>query len=55
MKESDTNHPSVLGAAYSTGVTDDDPRLANVKPPFQHQIRAKAKELFLEDELSKQK
>lgn len=44
---------SVLGDGYSTSVTADDPRLQNLTPPYEHQIRAQAKELFLEDEVSK--
>ncbi|RSH86241.1 uncharacterized protein EHS24_004479 [Apiotrichum porosum] len=44
---------AVLGAGYAVGVTPDDPRLADLKPPYEHQIRAKAKELFVEDEVSK--
>lgn len=47
------NSYSVLGAGYAVGVTPDDPRLADLKPPYEHQIRAKAKELFVEDEVSK--
>ncbi|WOO85696.1 J domain-containing protein spf31 [Vanrija pseudolonga] len=46
---------SVLGAGYSLGVTTDDPRLANLTPSFEAQIRTQAKELFVEDELSKRR
>ncbi|KAL1405161.1 DnaJ subfamily C member 8 [Vanrija albida] len=46
---------SVLGTGYSLGVTNDDIRLVNLKPPFEAQIRTQAKELFVEDELSKRR
>lgn len=36
-------------------VTDSDPRLANLKPPYDVQIRAKAKEILIEDELARRR
>ncbi|GFZ43323.1 hypothetical protein JCM24511_01043 [Saitozyma sp. JCM 24511] len=46
---------SILGTGYSTGIADTDPRLANLTPPFDLQIRAKAKEVLIEDELSRRR
>jgi hypothetical protein len=44
-----------LGTGFSTSIPDTDPRLANLKPPLDLQIRAKAKEVLIEDELSRRR
>ncbi|CAK9782223.1 unnamed protein product [Cutaneotrichosporon oleaginosum] len=36
-----------LGSGYSTKVEDDDPRVTGMSPPFQVQLRIKAKRLIL--------
>ena len=46
---------SLLGEAYSTTIQDSDPRLQNLKPPFEIQIRSKAKEVLVEDELARRR
>ncbi|RSH92735.1 hypothetical protein EHS25_008181 [Saitozyma podzolica] len=46
---------SILGTGYSIGIADTDPRLANLTPSFDLQIRAKAKEVLIEDELSRRR
>ncbi|KAK1927936.1 hypothetical protein DB88DRAFT_58337 [Papiliotrema laurentii] len=46
---------SILGAGYSTGIPDTDPRLQNLSPSYDSRIRAKAKEIFVEEELNKRR
>ncbi|ORX34103.1 hypothetical protein BD324DRAFT_636625 [Kockovaella imperatae] len=46
---------SVLGSGYSTNIADTDPRITSLRPPLDAQIRAKAKEVFVEDELAKRR
>ncbi|ORY28591.1 DnaJ domain-containing protein [Naematelia encephala] len=46
---------SLLGAGYSTSIPDDDPRLINLKPSLDVQIKTKAKEILIEDELTKRR
>ncbi|TDL25789.1 DnaJ-domain-containing protein [Rickenella mellea] len=38
-----------------SSVKDDDPRLKTVKPPFKTQLRAKAKEMLIEEEVRRRK
>lgn len=38
-----------LGAGFNVKMADDDPRITGLSPPFQTQLRAKAKQLILED------
>jgi DnaJ family protein C protein 8 len=45
----------LLGEAYSTTIQDSDPRLQDLKPPFEIQIRNKAKEVLVEDELARRR
>jgi hypothetical protein len=45
----------LLGEAYTTSIQDSDPRLQNLKPPFEIQIRSKAKEVLVEDELARRR
>ncbi|BEI87122.1 hypothetical protein CcaverHIS002_0704680 [Cutaneotrichosporon cavernicola] len=40
-----------LGSGYSTKVADDDPRVTGMSPPFQIQLRTKAKQLILEESM----
>ncbi|KAL7423698.1 DnaJ subfamily C member 8 [Cryptotrichosporon argae] len=44
---------SILGDTVPANITDDDPKLANLKPPFEAQLRAKTKAVLIEDEMSK--
>lgn len=44
-----------LGSGYQTNIPDDDPRIVALSPPLDQQIRTKAKELFVEDELGKRR
>ncbi|KIR67486.1 chaperone regulator [Cryptococcus bacillisporus CA1873] len=46
---------SILGDGYSTTVSDDDPRLTNLSPPFEQQVRAKGREILVEDELARRR
>lgn len=36
-------------------VKDDDPRLKNLNPPFETQIRNEAKKVFIEEEVTKRR
>jgi DnaJ family protein C protein 8 len=46
---------SVLGAGYTPGLPDSDPKIQALSPPLDAQIRAKAKEVLVEDELAKRR
>ncbi|WVN85566.1 uncharacterized protein L203_100714 [Cryptococcus depauperatus CBS 7841] len=46
---------TILGSGFTTNVSDDDPRLANLSPPFDQQIRAKGREILVEDELARRR
>ncbi|CAD6582631.1 MAG: hypothetical protein TREMPRED_003334 [Tremellales sp. Tagirdzhanova-0007] len=46
---------ALLGTGYSSSILDTDPRLASIRPPLDTQIRAKAKEVLIEDELAKRR
>ncbi|OXH39444.1 chaperone regulator [Cryptococcus neoformans] len=46
---------SILGDGYSTNISDDDPRLTDLSPPFEQQIRAKGREILVEDELARRR
>ncbi|ODN84312.1 hypothetical protein, variant [Cryptococcus amylolentus CBS 6039] len=46
---------TILGSGFSTNVADDDPRLANLSPPFEQQVRAKGREILVEDELARRR
>lgn len=39
----------------TTTVADDDPRLADMDPPLDTQIRKKARDIFIEEELARRK
>lgn len=43
----------IIGAGYTPSIEDSDPRLANLSPPFQMRLRAKAKEILIEDAMDK--
>ncbi|WVQ85623.1 hypothetical protein IAT38_007789 [Cryptococcus sp. DSM 104549] len=45
----------ILGSSYAIGITDDDPRLAKLTPPFDVQVRAKGREILVEDELARRR
>lgn len=45
----------MLGAAYAPGVLDTDERIQGLKPPLDTRIRTKAKEVLVEEELSKRR
>ncbi|KAK8865656.1 hypothetical protein IAR55_000801 [Kwoniella newhampshirensis] len=45
----------VLGSGYSTNIPDDDPRLTNLRPPLDQQVRAKGREILVEDELARRR
>lgn len=45
----------ILGAGFSTAVSDTDPRLQDLKPSYQLRIRLKAKEIFVDEELNKRR
>ena len=45
----------ILGSGFSTKVEDSDPRLANLKPPFEEQVRNKAKEILVQDEIDRRR
>lgn len=49
------SYRSILGDGYSTTVSDDDPRLTNLSPPFEQQVRAKGREILVEDELARRR
>lgn len=42
---------SVLGEGYPANTPDTDPKLQALDPPLETQIRNKAKEVLVEDEL----
>ncbi|GMK60099.1 hypothetical protein CspeluHIS016_0903160 [Cutaneotrichosporon spelunceum] len=44
-----------LGSGYSTKVPDDDLRVTSMSPPFQIQLRTKAKQLILEESMDEKK
>ncbi|ODO07380.1 chaperone regulator [Cryptococcus wingfieldii CBS 7118] len=46
---------TILGSGFSTNVADDDPRLANLSPPFEQQVRAQGREILVEDELARRR
>ncbi len=46
---------SLLGAGYTTSIPDTDPRLISLRPPLDAHLRAKAKEVLIEDELAKRR
>ncbi|EIW72847.1 chaperone regulator [Tremella mesenterica] len=46
---------SILGSGFSTKITDDDPKLQNLKPPFDLQVRMKARDILVEDELARRR
>lgn len=43
----------IIGAGYAPSIEDSDPRLANLSPPYQMRLRAKAKEILIEDAMDK--
>ena len=43
---------SILGAGYNTGIPDTDPRLQNLTPSLDNRIRARAKEILVEEKLN---
>nr|XP_031859351.1 uncharacterized protein CI109_005192 [Kwoniella shandongensis]KAA5526423.1 hypothetical protein CI109_005192 [Kwoniella shandongensis] len=45
----------ILGSGYSTNIPDDDPRLTNLRPPLEQQVRAKGREILVEDELARRR
>jgi DnaJ homolog subfamily C member 8 len=40
---------------FSTSTQDDDPKLRTLIPPFKLQLRAKAKDLLIEEEVRRRK
>ncbi|OCF56674.1 chaperone regulator [Kwoniella mangroviensis CBS 10435] len=46
---------AILGSGYSTNIPDDDPRITNLTPPFDQQVRAKGREILVEDELARRR
>ncbi|WRT65929.1 uncharacterized protein IL334_002880 [Kwoniella shivajii] len=46
---------AILGTGYSTSIPDDDPRLHNLTPPLDQQVRAKGREILVEDELARRR
>ena len=45
----------LLPSATPSTVSDDDPRLKTVNPPFEQQIRDEAKKVFIEEEVTKRR
>lgn len=45
----------MLGAAFSTTIQDSDPKLDALDPPLETRIRNKAKEVLVEEELSRRR
>jgi hypothetical protein len=46
---------SIFGTGFSTGISNDDPKLKDLTPPLDAQIRSKAKEVLIEDELTRRR